>query len=180
MGGGSRSSRIFFFFFVAPRNRKKSSQTLAITTKVCHSNPTSRCIAVWREVSCLAASLVYPCRGVVIHRVTGSGGGRTHLDREMVCLIERGRAPQNGQPPLILASWHGHATVVEKLLAAGADTDAKTEVRRAGDQGCRKGRVEGQHATCGGICVFWFLLVSAAAYAIGLGFFVWSRGAFGW
>jgi hypothetical protein len=36
-----------------------------------------------------------------------------------------------------MAAMMGHATVVEKLLAAGADKEAKNMVRRAGDEGCR-------------------------------------------
>ena len=48
-------------------------------------------------------------------------------------MIERCRAPQNGHTPLILASWHGHALVVEQLLVAGADKEAKDVV--SGERG---------------------------------------------
>ena len=51
--------------------------------------------------------------------------------------MERCHAPQDGDTPLHRASSHGHAVVVEQLLAAGAVTDAMTKVRRAGADGCR-------------------------------------------
>ena len=54
-----------------------------------------------------------------------------------VFLIERCRAPQGGHTPLHLAALEGRAMVVEKLLAAGTDKDATTNVRRAGDEKCR-------------------------------------------
>ena len=40
VGGGARSACTLFFIVVTLRNRKKSSETLAITTKVCQSEPT--------------------------------------------------------------------------------------------------------------------------------------------
>ena len=54
-----------------------------------------------------------------------------------MCLTERCCAPQDGFTALHLAAMNGHATVVEQLLAAGAITDAKFGVRRAGDERCR-------------------------------------------
>ena len=44
-------------------------------------------------------------------------------------LPERYRLPQNKNTPLHLATMGGHAAVVEKLLAEGADTEAKGTVR---------------------------------------------------
>ena len=69
--------------------------------------------------------------------VAGAGLGCTHLRGERGCLSDRCCAPQDGDTPLHRAAMNGHATVVEQLLAAGAVTEAKTEVRRAGGQGCR-------------------------------------------
>ena len=40
--------------------------------------------------------------------------------------------PQHGYTPLHLAVSNGHAAVVEKLLAMGANTEAKDKVRRVG------------------------------------------------
>ena len=42
----------------------------------------------------------------------------------MGLLPERCHSPQGGQTPLHRAAQHGHAAVVEQLLAAGADTAA--------------------------------------------------------
>ena len=49
-----------------------------------------------------------------------------------MCLTVRYCAPQNGYTPLHQAATHGHAAVVEQLLAAGAVTGAKCKVRRVG------------------------------------------------
>ena len=64
------------------------------------------------------------------------GGARTCAEKGMG-LTERCCAPQGGLTPLHLAASNGHAVVVEQLLAAGAATDAKTEVMRARVEGCR-------------------------------------------
>ena len=54
------------------------------------------------------------------------------------CLPERCRAPQSGRTPLHVASESGHVKVVSKLLAVGADKNAKDGVRRGGrDEGPR-------------------------------------------
>jgi len=139
--------------------------------------PGCRGLLVWWEVSCLAPSVVYPFRGLVLQLVTGFGHacrrGYTHIFTERGCLSERFRSPQAGQTPLHLASLKGHASVVRQLLAAGAVTDAKCRVRRVGVARCRWGRVEGRHAACCGIFLFWLLLVSAAVYDVRLGFCVW-------
>jgi len=65
----------------------------------------------------------------VIHRVAGSGRGRTHLSvGQGGCLPERSRATQDAQTPLYHAAIQGHAAVATQLLAAGAAVDAKDEV----------------------------------------------------
>ena len=100
VGGGARSSRTFFFTFVTLRNSKKSSQPLVITASVCQSK------------SSLSWSLSFAA----------------HSRRERVCLTEPCRVLQDGMTPLYQASCHGNATVVEQLLAAGADLEAKDAV----------------------------------------------------
>ena len=59
------------------------------------------------------------------------------MHRERLCLIERCRAAQNGYTPLHLAAVKGHAAVVEQLLAAGADTEAKDVVSGEWAGGCQ-------------------------------------------
>ena len=54
-----------------------------------------------------------------------------------MCLIERCRAPQDGHTPLHLAAMKGPASVVEQLLAAGADTEAKDSVSGELGGGCQ-------------------------------------------
>ena len=56
---------------------------------------------------------------------------------ERLRLIERCRAAQDGLKPLHKASWKGHATVVEQLLAAGADKEAKDPVSGERGGGCQ-------------------------------------------
>ena len=119
--GHTKCSHIIFTFVILT-NSKDSSQTLAITSEIRQSKT-----SLWLPL-CFAAH----CRG------------------ERVCLTEPCRAWQGGLTPLHRASWNGHATVAKKLLAAGAVNDAKTEVRRAGDEGCIQGRVEEIHAACCG------------------------------
>ena len=63
-----------------------------------------------------------------------------HLRRERVCLIESCRAAQSGCTPLHLAvmcAKKGHASVVEQLLVAGADTEAKDVVSGERARGCQ-------------------------------------------
>ena len=51
-----------------------------------------------------------------------------------MCLPEHCRAAQAGLTPLHRASGNGHLTVVDQLLAAGADPGAECKVRPAGDE----------------------------------------------
>ena len=93
---------------------------------------------------CLAwVSLVAPLVGgapVEVWYRGGRGFGRG-------CLSERCRTLQSGGTPLLAAAERGRAKVVGKLLAAGAAKDAADGVRRGGgDEGRRKGRVEGERA----------------------------------
>jgi len=107
VGGGARSARTFFFPADSLKNSKESSQTLAITAKVCKSK----------------TSLSWPL------------GFAARSRGEKVCMTEPCRVLQKGYTPLHWASYKGHSSVVANLLAAGAVTDAKTEVRRVGDEG---------------------------------------------
>ena len=88
---------------------------------------------MFRSIPCLTISRLGNAEGHGFRR------GRTHMRREGESLPEHCCAPQDGHTPLHLAADDGNAAVVEQLLAAGADTEAKCEVRRAGDAGCRLG-----------------------------------------
>ena len=57
----------------------------------------------------------------------GCGCGREHRDGGHLC--ECCSAPQSGNTPLHMAANNDHAAVVEKLLASGADKEAKNVVR---------------------------------------------------
>ena len=72
----------------------------------------------------------------------GQGRGVTRSERG--CLPERCWAPQTGFTPLHLAADNGHASVVEHLLKAGADKEAKDPVSWEQGGGCqmRMRRVE--------------------------------------
>ena len=91
-----------------------------------------------RSISCLPLSTF---GNTEVH---GRGSVRTHLRRKRVCLTERCRAPQNGDTPLHLAAFKGHAAVVVQLLAAGAVTHAKTKVRWAGRRDADKAESRGE------------------------------------
>ena len=48
------------------------------------------------------------------------------------CMPDLCRVPQDGETPLHLAAHRGRVAVVEQLLAAGADVEAKDTVRGQG------------------------------------------------
>ena len=60
------------------------------------------------------------------------GRGRTHLHGERGCLPDRCPAPQIGRTPLHYAAIYSYAAVMEQLLAAGAEKDARNNVRGGG------------------------------------------------
>ena len=134
---GARSSSTFFSILVTLRNRNESSRTFAITAKVCQLQTSfswHRClmaIGLSRSISFPSASRFGNTEAC------GWGVVRTHMRGARRCLTDRCRAPQVGNTPLHLAATNGHEAVVQQLLAAGAVKDEKTEVRRAGAQGCR-------------------------------------------
>ena len=65
-------------------------------------------------------------------RVAGAGGVHALAQWRGGGGVDRCRATQNGSTPLHWAAEKGHAAVVERLLAAQADKDAKNEVRGEG------------------------------------------------
>ena len=75
VGGGARSSRNFFFNFVTLKNEKSPQKLLPSRSESADPNPGFRGIVVWWEVRCLTPSRFPPCRGLVIQRVAGVGGG---------------------------------------------------------------------------------------------------------
>ena len=87
VGGGARSSSTFSSIFPTLGNRKKSSRILAIKAKVfqSHTSFSWHCGSAASELSC--SILVSSCRGLVIQRVAGVGGGAfTCADNGCVCL----------------------------------------------------------------------------------------------
>ena len=74
------------------------------------------------------------------------GGAHTEAERGGACLsVFPPPTPQNGKTPLHFAAEKGHTSVVDLLLAAGADKDATDKVRGRGHDG--KAGVEVQPAT---------------------------------
>jgi len=88
-------------------------------------------IELSRFIPCLPLSRIGNTGG------RGCGRGCTHLCRERGCLPERFCAPQAGYTPLLNAALRGHASVVEQLLAAGANTEAKDPVSWERGGGCQ-------------------------------------------
>ena len=63
VGLGSRSPRTFFFIFATVRNQRSPPELSPPTRKSANPIPAFRGIVILRQVSRLAPSLVYPCRG---------------------------------------------------------------------------------------------------------------------
>jgi len=78
----------------------------------------------------------------------GRRGGK-QLRGSRQCVSERCVAPQDKWTPLHKAARAGHAAVVEKLLAAKADTEAQDRVRGEGGLEIRIGGALGQNAAFG-------------------------------
>ena len=59
----------------------------------------------------------------------GCGRERTHMREKQGACLSATFPPQDGGTPLHLAASKGRAAIVEKLLAAKANTEAKIRVR---------------------------------------------------
>ena len=136
VGGGSCSSGSFFSIFMTLRNRKEFSQTLAITTKVCQSHTSLSWHRGFATNKLSRSISLSPPSGLDSTEGRGCGEGCTHLRGQRGGLSEHCRAPQDGLTPLLVAALQGHAAVVEQLLAAGVNTEAKRTVSWERGGGC--------------------------------------------
>ena len=75
--------------------------------------------------------------------IAGAAGGGTQLRGEGWFLPHIFLSPQDDHTPLQFAAMHGHEAVAEKLLAAGASTEAKSKVRGSVWRGVRIGEGRG-------------------------------------
>ena len=133
--GGKRSARTFLWIFLLSGVVRSPPKVVPSRRKSANPTPGFHGIVVSRQMSRVAPSRFPFSRFLVIQRVAGLGGAHALARPERVCPTDPCRALQKRETPLILAAWQGHATVVEKLLAAGADTEATDVVSGERGQG---------------------------------------------